>query len=173
MQQSGKDTIMWQTLMTKQSKTIWLTNLIHQTLQKNNMMHSRLRGHYHIHCEPFLGVGFQAVIRIQCCCESCIEKIKSEWVEGKEPAEQPLLYRNVHWKYASFFSGDEGYTDWKIIETIDKPREKKLDALNLEVLSGIAERTRRRVLDNRYGEIMTDENETHGYYIVKWDRPPH
>ena len=43
----------------------------------------------------------------------------------------------------------------------------------MEVLSGIAERTRRRVFENRYGAMMTDDNKTHGYYIVKWDIPPH
>ena len=48
-----------------------------------------------------------------------------------------------------------------------------VDALNLEVSSGISERTVRRVLENRYGEIMKDDKKTHGYYIVKWDRPPH
>ena len=48
-----------------------------------------------------------------------------------------------------------------------------MDALKLEVLSGKSERTRRRVLENRYGEIMTDDNKTHVYYIVNWDRPLH
>ena len=48
-----------------------------------------------------------------------------------------------------------------------------MDALKLEVLSGISERTRRRLLENRYGEIMTNNNKTHGYNIVKWDRPQH
>ena len=45
--------------------------------------------------------------------------------------------------------------------------------MNLEVLSGISESTIRIVLGNRYGEIMTDENKTHGCYIIKWYRPPH
>ena len=48
-----------------------------------------------------------------------------------------------------------------------------MDALKLEVLSGTSERTRRRVLENRYGEIMIDDNKTHIFYIVKWDRPLH
>ena len=30
-----------------------------------------------------------------------------------------------------------------------------------------------RVLENRYGETMTDSNKTHGYIIVKWDIPSH
>ena len=52
---------------------------------------------------------------------------------------------------------------------------KKLDvgALKLGLLSRIAERTKKKVLENRYGEIMRDDNKTHGYYIVNWDRPPH
>ena len=83
MQQSGKETIMWQKLMTKNPTTIWLTNLLHQALPKNNTMHSGFRGHYHIHCDPFFGVGRQAVRRIPCCCESCIEIIESERVEGE------------------------------------------------------------------------------------------
>ena len=48
-----------------------------------------------------------------------------------------------------------------------------MDALKLEVLSRIAERTIRRVLEIRYGAIMTDDKKKHGYYNVKWDRPPH
>ena len=139
------------------------------------MMHFGLHGHYRIHCDTLLGVVRQAVGRIPCCCESCIETIKIEWLEGKEPAEQPCLHTNVHFKYVSVFSGDEGCNDWKIIETIDKPGNKKLDvdALKLELLSGISERKIRRVLENRYGAIMKDDNKTHGYYIVKWYRLPH
>ena len=48
-----------------------------------------------------------------------------------------------------------------------------MDALKLELLSGISERTRKRVLENRYGEIMPCNNKTHGYYIVKLDKFPH
>ena len=48
-----------------------------------------------------------------------------------------------------------------------------MDALKLEILSGLVKRTRRRVLENRYEEIMTEDNKTHEYYIVKWYRPPH
>ena len=29
------------------------------------------------------------------------------------------------------------------------------------------------MIGNRYGSIITDDNKTHGYYIVKWDRTPH
>ena len=46
----------------------------------NNMIHSGLHGHYRIHCDPFLGVGCKADIRITFWCESFIETIKSEWV---------------------------------------------------------------------------------------------
>ena len=52
--------------------------------KKNNMMHPWLSGNYHIHWDPLLGVGHQAVIIFW---DSCIDKIKSKWVEGKEPAE--------------------------------------------------------------------------------------
>ena len=78
-------------------------------------------------------------------------------------------------KYASVFYGDEGYNDWKITEKINNPGNKKLDAnsLNMEVLSRMEERTRRRVLENRYGAIMIVKNKIHGCYIVKSDRPPH
>ena len=37
-----------------------------------------------------------------------------------------------------------------------------MDALKMEVLSGISERTIKRVLENRYGAIRTDDNQTHG-----------
>ena len=30
-----------------------------------------------------------------------------------------------------------------------------------------------KVLENRYGEIMTENIKTHESYIVKWDIPPH
>ena len=67
------------------------------------MMHSGLCGNYHIHCDPFLGVGRQAVRIITCFCEYCIDTIKSEWVEGKKLAEHPRFQKNVHFKYASVF----------------------------------------------------------------------
>ena len=53
---------------------------------------------------------------------------------------------NLHRKYYSVLCGDKGYNDWKITETMDKPRNKlDVDALNLELLSRIPESTRRRV----------------------------
>ena len=81
-------------------------------------------------------------------------------MEEKEPAEQPHFQSNSYCKYASVFSGDEVYNDWKITETIDKHGNKKMDVdiLNLGVLSGIARRTRSRVLEKRYGEIITEDN---------------
>ena len=35
----------------------------------------------------------------------------------------------------------------------------------------MAERVRSRMLDNRYGAIITYDNKTDGYYVVKWDGP--
>ena len=62
--------------------------------------------------------------------------MKSEWLEGKEPTEQPRFHRNVHCKYASVFYGEEVYNDWKIAEKLTSLETKKLDvdALKLEVL---------------------------------------
>ena len=102
--------------------TFKLTSLRHT---KNNMTSSGLRGHYHIHCGPFLGFGPQAVRTIPCWCESCTETKKSEGVEGKETAQQIFFQRNIHCKYASVFYEDEGYNGLKITETIDKPVNKK------------------------------------------------
>ena len=67
----------------------------------------------------------------------------------EQQSEHPFLQRNVHWKYASVFYGEEGYNDWKITEKVDKPRNEKLavEALKLGVLSEIEERTRRIVLE--------------------------
>ena len=31
----------------------------------------------------------------------------------------------------------------------------------------------RIILDNRYGEIMTDNNKIYGYYLINWDGPPY
>ena len=36
----------------------------------------------------------------------------------------------------------------------------------------MAERVRSRMLDNRYGAIITYDNKTNGYYVVKWDGTP-
>ena len=55
----------------------------------NNVMCLGICGHYQIHWNPFLGVGRQYFRIITCCCDSCINTIKIEWVEGKYPAEQP------------------------------------------------------------------------------------
>ena len=54
---------------------------------------------------------------------------------------------------------DEVYNNWEITETIYNLGNKKLDvdALKMELLSGIVEMTKRRVLENRYGSIMTDK----------------
>ena len=41
------------------------------------------------------------------------------------------------------------------------------------IIIWVSERTRRILLENRCGEIITDNNKTRVYYIVKWDRPPH
>ena len=51
-------------------------------------------------------------------------------------------------------------------------KKLQMDALDLEVLSVISEMTSRKVLENRYWSIVTDDRKTHGYYILKWYRPP-
>ena len=102
--QSNKHTILWQKLTTEQSITSWLKNLPRRACPKKNMMHSGIHGHWHIQCDSFLGVDHQDARIIPCCCESCIEMIKSDWLEGKEPAEQTNFQRNEQCKHTSVFS---------------------------------------------------------------------
>ena len=57
--------------------------------------------------------------------------------------------------------GERDIVIWKMTEKIDNPGNEELDvgALKMEVLSGTAERTRMRMLDNMYRAIMTDGTE--------------
>ena len=56
-----------------------------------------------------------------------------------------------------------------MVDKIDKPGNKKLDveALKMDFLSLLVEKTIKIMLDNRRGEIMTDDNQKYGYYADK------
>ena len=129
---------------------------------------SGLLSHYHIHCDPDLGVNRQALRRIPCACATCEERKKMQWFPGVDAKDQPRFQQNKECKYWPIFSG--GYNGWKIVETVSRPNNDPFDisAVKQEVLSGIATRMAEAIFENGFGAIMTEDKQAHGYYLVEW-----
>jgi hypothetical protein len=134
--------------------------------------HAGLLSQYNIHVDPELGVGRGAIRRIPCACEACERYRKRIWVAGIEPEKQPRFEQNKECKYWPIFGG---HNDWRIITSIPSNENDPLDVeeAKKEVLEGVAARMAEQIECNNYGAVMTEDEATHGYYLVEWTSEPY
>jgi hypothetical protein len=127
---------------------------------------------YNIHIDPYLGVGRGALRQIPCACKACERYRKRKWVTGIEPEKQPRFEQNRECKYWPIFSG---HNDWRIVTSIPSNENDPLDVeeAKKEVLEGVATRMAEQIEWSNYGAVMTEDEATHGYYLVEWTSEPH
>ena len=132
-----------------------------------------LRGRYHLHFDPQLGVGKAAIRRIPCGCESCIKMKHISWDDDiTNIADQPRFAHNAECKYIKIFSE---LNDWIIvsIENKDKDNEWTLEEIKKEVTMGIVGRICGEIKVGSFGAYMINNNESNVYKIVKWESTPY
>jgi hypothetical protein len=129
--------------------------------------HVGLLGRYNLHVDADLGVGTAALRRIPCACAACEEHRKRPWKPGFQPKDQPRFQQNKACKYWPIFKGEN---DWLIVKT---SASNDVDPMDIEqsqkeVLGGIMTRMAEEIEDGKYGAVMTEDDNTHGYYLVRW-----
>jgi hypothetical protein len=74
-------------------------------------------------------------------------------------------------KYWAIFKGEN---DWCIINTVPRKDADPLDIeeAQREVLGGIVTQMAEAIQEGSYGAVMTEDEDTHGYYIVRWASVP-
>jgi hypothetical protein len=138
----------------------------------SNGPHSGLLAHYHLHADPYLGLAKLAIRRIPCACESCETKIKLPWVPSVEPKLQPRFAQNMECKRWKIF---ESINDWKIVTLVPRTDCDPDDVADAQqdVLEGLTKRVGEEIIQGGYGAVLTEDEETHGYYVVTWTSDPY
>jgi hypothetical protein len=137
-----------------------------------DITHGDLLAHYHLHADPDLGAGQVALRRIPCACDSCEEMKRKEWIPGVDSRNQPRFAQNQLCKYWPIF---EGLNDWKIekLEPKKDCDEADIVAARQEVLVGITSKIAESISEGGFGAVMTEDESTHGYYVVNWTSNPY
>jgi hypothetical protein len=134
--------------------------------------HVGLLGRYNLYVDPELGVGKAMLRRIPCACAPCKEYTKRPWTPGVPEKDQPRFQQNRLCKYWEIFKGEN---DWILVQTTPK---KGIDPLDIEqsqkeVLEGIMTRMAETIKEKNYGAVMTEDDNTNGYYLVRWASEPY
>ena len=67
---------------------------------------------YHIRCDPELGEGFCAMLRIPCACSGCVVKLSKPWLPNLEGKTKPrYVIKPETCKYSSIL---REYNKWYI-----------------------------------------------------------
>ena len=126
-----------------------------------------LRAMYNIYCDPDLGVGIVALRRIACACDACEEFRNRKWVSGLEAQQQPRFTQNRQCKYWPVM---EGLNDWTIVKLVETSAidPDDVEEAKADVLEGVATRMAEEIEEGQYGAVITEDEDTHGYYLVAW-----
>ena len=73
--------------------------------------------HYHIRCDPYLGIGRFKIKIIPCACIYCRNSMGIPWYKYLVPKCQPRHYAVKKYKYYPILGK---YKDWVIIDFIEK-----------------------------------------------------
>jgi hypothetical protein len=132
---------------------------------------SGILSHYHLHADPDLGASKIALRLIPCGCNSCEELRRKEWIPGVATEEQPRFLQNRSCKYWPIF---EGANDWKIakLEPSQNCDELNFVAARQEVLLSVTSNMAESISVGGFGAVMTEDESTNGYYVVKWTDTP-
>jgi hypothetical protein len=134
--------------------------------------HVGILGRYNLLVDPDLGVGTAALRRIPCACAACEEYRKRPWKPGVPPNDQPRFKQNRACKYWPIFQEEN---DWFIVKTSP---EKNVDVLDIEqsqkeVMVGIMTRMAEAIEEGNSGAVITEDDDTHGYYLICWTSKPY
>ena len=132
---------------------------------------SGILSHYHLHADPDLGASKIALRIIPCGCNSCEEVRRKDWIPNVAAERQPRFAQNPLCKYWPIF---EGINDWKIatLEPSKTCDELNFVAARQEVLVGVTSQVAESISVGGFGAVMTEDESTNGYYIVKWTATP-
>ena len=138
---------------------------IKDTFKGNGVQH-----HYNFRADPVLGLGYIAVRRIPCMCDSCAQQLDKSWLPNKSFTEQPrYMSDNVHCKLWNVLGP---LNNWRLISIVDNdPQYIKSTSIitqNIfrETLHERASAMMSLIEEGNYGAIATTDNAAlSGYYV--------
>jgi hypothetical protein len=138
----------------------------------SNGRRSGILSRYHLHSDPDLGAARIALRVIPCGCDSCKELRRTAWVPSIRAENQPRFAQNKLCKYWPIF---EGVNDWKIAKLEPSASCDELDFVEArqEVLVGLTSNITETISLGGFGAVMTEDESTNGYYVVKWTATPY
>ena len=127
--------------------------------------------HYNFRADWELGVGKVAVRRIPCACKKCLDQLDLEWEFGIPPEEQPRYGPSIDCQYREVL-GD--INNWRIIDLVkgEKADEEEVETLFESVLQDMDAMMVQDINEGEVSAICTWDDETEGYYLVKWTENP-
>ena len=130
--------------------------------------HSGLLARYNIRTDPDLGVGRAALRRIPCSCQACRIQLGESWAPRTPIEEQRRYQENVDCRYWQIF---KGLNDWLIVDLCPSAGTDMDDVQEAcyDVIEGLCEQMSQAIKIGQTGAIGTEDMETQGYYLVRWE----
>jgi hypothetical protein len=132
--------------------------------------HSGLLRRYNIRTDSDLGVGRAALCQIPCSCPACRVQFGESWAPGTPVKEQRRYRENINCRYWQNF---KGLNNWLIVDLSRSPSAgTNMDNIQeacYDVIEGLCNQMSQQIKIGRTGAIATEDMETQGYYLVRWD----
>jgi hypothetical protein len=122
-----------------------------------------LLGLYNLYVDLELGVGKAMLRQIPCTCAPCKEFTKHPWKAGV-PAKTNFALNRIGCVSTGkcFRVRMTGF----LYKQLQKRRQ--IEQSQKEVLGGIMTKMAETIKEGNYGAVITEDNNTHGYYVVHW-----
>ena len=131
-----------------------------------------IRAHYNIITDTDLGMGWAALRRVPCGCDSCKEQLGRPWIPGANINLQPRYRQNDE---CTLWPSYEGDNNWKICQLVPTTveNEKGVRVSMQCVLNAMEGRMSMMIREGEVGAIGTEDEAAMGYYLVKWLSEPY
>ena len=130
-----------------------------------------IMSHYNFRFDCRIGTGKCAARRIPCLCTSCKEQLQKPWNQLLPACKQDMFAENKNCKYWDLF---QGLNNWRILDLVDKEGADNVDdKFKQQIIHNYISIMEEKIKDGDVGAVSTSDNNTDGYYLVKWCSDPY
>ena len=120
---------------------------------------------YNIICDPYVGLGRYAIIRIPCDFIDCRNAVDLPWEPYLVPKDHPRYSPVTKFKYNIILGN---HNDGVIFDLIDKgTHEGEYESVHKSVLYDFYNITYQTIKVGKIGAIYADDKHPHVHYMVK------
>ena len=130
-----------------------------------------IMSHYNFRFDCRIGTGKCAARRIPCLCTSCKEQLQKPWNQLLPACKQDMFAENKSCKFWDLF---QGLNNWRILDLVDKVgADNADDEFKEQIIRNYISIMEEKIKDGDVGAVSTSDNNTDGYYLVKWCSDPY